>query len=286
MDKQNKNEKESEDKNKNITQKKCFIITPIGDNNSPIRRKTDGLISSVIEPVCSSLDYEVIVAYKIDSSGSITSQVIKHILEDEMVVANLTGLNPNVMYELAVRHATKKPVICLTENIKELPFDISTERTIGYCDDMLGVEILKEELKRKIKVAEGKECDNPIYRVLTESTILKEIKESNAPEGKTFQYIIERLDKIDNKINISSSTDTGYINSSRLSEFAIKFKENTPTNEYAKILEYLNSIESINIEHRNNIVNFAYIIPEDQINSFMKYIYKTSEYIKSVVSLK
>ena len=103
----------------------CFIITPIGDDTSIIRRKTDGLINNVIRPVCEKLNFKAIPAHEIDKSGSITNQVIKLILDSKLVIANLTGLNPNVMYELAIRHAVGLPILCLAEKSTELPFDIT-----------------------------------------------------------------------------------------------------------------------------------------------------------------
>ena len=182
----------------------CFIITPIGDDTSIIRRKTDGLINNVIRPVCEKLNFKAIPAHEIDKSGSITNQVIKLILDSKLVIANLTGLNPNVMYELAIRHAVGLPILCLAEKSTELPFDITTERTIFYCDDMFGAIELKSELEKKIKATlNDTEIDNPIYRVAKEKSIIKNIERlADKEEKNSLLYIINKLDNIEKRIPV------------------------------------------------------------------------------------
>ena len=64
----------------------CFIITPIGSENSPVRKKTDGLISNVIKPVCDGFGFKAVPAHEIDKLGSITRQVIQHIMKSKMVI--------------------------------------------------------------------------------------------------------------------------------------------------------------------------------------------------------
>lgn len=189
------------EKSENVKRKVCFVITPIGDDNTPIRKKTDGLLNNVIKPICRELNFDICVAHEIDNTGSITNQVIQKILDSDMVIANLTGLNANVMYELTIRHAVRKPVVCLAEIGTKLPFDINTERTIFYSDDMYGAEILKQDLKRKFQVAISEDdIDNPIYRVIKEKTIIKEIKIDGGSDSKSILYLIEKLDRIERKI--------------------------------------------------------------------------------------
>lgn len=177
--------------------KKCFIVTPIGADNSNIRRAADGLIDAVIEPVCKRLGLEVFVAHRIETTGSITSQVIEHILDDDLVICNLTELNPNVMYELGVRHSARLPVISLAQKGTSLPFDISDERTIFFDNDMAGVHALQPQLEKMIGLAlKDVEPDNPIYRVKT-NKIMKELHPQNDVES----YLIDRLDRFESTFN-------------------------------------------------------------------------------------
>jgi len=148
-------------------QKECFIVTPIGDNNSSIRRETDGLIKAVFEPALNDHGIKPIAAHQIADAGSITRQVVKKILESELVIANLTELNPNVMYELGIRHCARKPTIVIAREGVNLPFDLNDERTIFYKNDIFGVEELKERLQTVIPNAlRDEKPDNPVYRVV------------------------------------------------------------------------------------------------------------------------
>jgi hypothetical protein len=185
--------------------KKCFIITPIGKDSTSTRRATDGLIKSVLRPVLSDTELgfvDISASHEMNTPGSITSQVIERLLNDDLVIANLTELNPNVMYELAVRHAVRKPIVVLAENGTTLPFDITDQRTIFFSNDMAGTEELKPVLKKMvIQALKDEHPNNPIYRVAKGDKILKEIG-ADDPQ----RFIIEQLAEIRQIIGKSKSS--------------------------------------------------------------------------------
>ena len=184
-------------KSKKGKKKECFVIAPIGSAGSPQRRAIDGLIESVIEPILGN-KFKVTASHKISKTGSITGQIIKHLLNDELVIANLTKLNPNVMYELAVRHAVGKPVVMIAEEGTENPFDVYGERVIRFQGDFKGVEELKNRMEQTIKESlEEDEPDNPIYRAKKLFSML------DTADSDYQKYVLEKLEEIGNKIGSS-----------------------------------------------------------------------------------
>ncbi|PFU52474.1 hypothetical protein [Bacillus thuringiensis] len=180
--------------------KTCFIITPIGDDQSDIRRAADGVIDAVIIPSLIEMGFKeenIDVAHRMSNPGSINKQVITSVLDCDLAVANLTNLNPNVMYELAIRHAVRKPVIQICQKGTRLPFDITEERTIFYTNDMAGVIELNTTFKGMVTQAiDDEEPDNPIYRVIEGNTIMKSIDISDPS-----RYLLEHLNKLEDQLS-------------------------------------------------------------------------------------
>lgn len=223
-----------------ILTKTCFLATPIGDESSETRRNTDGIIDAVIEPVLIDLGYSIQVSHRMNEPGSITDQVIKHLLEDELVIANLTDLNPNVMYELAVRHAVRLPIVTISQNGSKLPFDISDQRTVFFDNDMAGVPKFTTALRDSIKHSEEQLApSNPIYRVADRMLI----ETSNLKE--TFIKIDEILSYIE-KLKSEGSTDNEltygeFINYMRSQHPELKLE--TTDGEALRVLGYLHTFD-------------------------------------------
>lgn len=184
--------------------KRCFVATPIGGPASDTRRATDGLVESVIKPVLRELDVEAFVPHEMDSPGSITMQVIDHLVKDELVIANLTDLNPNVMYELGIRHSARLPAVHVALYGTVLPFDLHEERTIFYTNDMYGAEELKPRLKDMVEAAlDDTEPDNPVYRAINYRLLRESVLEGDRSE-LLLAAVMDRLDRIDVRQSVAS----------------------------------------------------------------------------------
>lgn len=131
--------------------KTCFVISPIGDREGGIRRAADDFMEYIVDPCIKGLGFDP--AQRSDhlpEPGSITSQIIKLLIEADLVIADLTGANSNVYYELSLRHAIGKPAIHMALENTKLSFDIADNRTIFYTMHARHVEQVKADLGKQI----------------------------------------------------------------------------------------------------------------------------------------
>lgn len=147
--------------------KKCFIVSPIGAENSDIRNNADEVMKFLLKPILDELGYEIIRADKITNSQNISKNIITNIVEADLIIADLSTHNPNVFYELAVSHTLAKPTIQIIKKGETIPFDINQQRTIVYELTLSGAEKAKETLKNFIKnLQENNEIENPVLDVI------------------------------------------------------------------------------------------------------------------------
>lgn len=215
------------------TKKTCFVVTPIGNTDSEIRRHVDGLVKLAIKPALGD-EYEVKPAHEYFDSTSITKQVYQKLYESDLVIANLTGLNPNVMYELAIRFCFGKPVILIAQQGTDLPFDIDNQRTLFYRNDFMGLDELRVMLERaKDTIDYNSQAESPIHDALKQVEIFKQLKEEEKNDvgtiSEALSIIMKKIDEIstENKKRDDRDNIESFVNSSR--KFDILFD-----NEIAK----------------------------------------------------
>jgi hypothetical protein len=104
----------------------CFVMMPFAD---PI----GGYYSSVYEPAMKKAGIKAVRAdTEIFGTGKIIDQIWSGINGARVLLAELTGRNPNVLYELGLAHALRKPVVLVSATEDDVPFDVRHVRVIYY----------------------------------------------------------------------------------------------------------------------------------------------------------
>jgi hypothetical protein len=101
------------------------------------------------------------LAKDVFGGGYIMEDILKGVGNSEVIIADLTGKNPNVFYELGIAHMVKniEKVIMLTQSMDDVPFDLRPFRCVLYEQSPRGLEQLKRDLTRALN-----ETSKGIYR--------------------------------------------------------------------------------------------------------------------------
>lgn len=174
--------------------KRCFIISPIGEEGSDIRVRSDKILRHLISEPIKQYGYEIIRADKISEPGIITTQIIEHIVNSELVVADLTDKNPNVFYELAIRHAIRKHLVQIIKLGEIIPFDVAATRIIQFdLSDLDSVANAKDQISSQVRAIESHSEGDDIQNPISVSLDLKILRESNNIEERSLADIVEAI---------------------------------------------------------------------------------------------
>ncbi len=153
----------------------CFFIGPIGEASSEYRQHSDLILEHLVRPVLEEQGFEVKRADEIQESGLITKQIFQYLLKARLVVADLSYHNPNVFYELAIRHAKNLPVVQMIRSADRIPFDVNQTRTITIDTTSLytfvpKIASYKAEISNHVRRAleDPSSADNPFSALTAE----------------------------------------------------------------------------------------------------------------------
>lgn len=138
----------------------CFVIAPIGQEGSVERKWSDALLERVIAPAVSKYGYEARRGDHEASLGIVTEAIVHQLVKAPLAVADLTFDNPNVYYELGVRHVFNRPVIQVAREGHRLPFDIKDMRTVRVDVDDATATQAREKIERLVDALEPKATED------------------------------------------------------------------------------------------------------------------------------
>lgn len=129
-------------------QKHCFYLCPFVEPFNTI-------YADHIKPTIEGLGFTVERADEIFGTQPIIEDIWDGINSSEIVIADVTNRNPNVMYEIGMAHTVGKPVVIVTQNIEDVPFDLKHHRCILYSYTPKGCTVLEEKLSGTLSFVFG-----------------------------------------------------------------------------------------------------------------------------------
>jgi len=131
---------------RNIVQQNdlCFVLIPFAAN-------FDRLYRDHIKIAAQKAGFRCVRADDIFSPSKIIEDIWTHICKSKAIIADVTGRNPNVFYELGIAHTVGKPVIVIAQAESDVPFDIAGIRYFVYSDDDKGWQKLQSDIIRALE---------------------------------------------------------------------------------------------------------------------------------------
>ncbi len=151
-----------------------------GEKTNPTNGKTynlDKTYDAIIRPAVEKAGYKCVRADEVVQSGAIDKPLYALLIHADLVIADITTLNANAIYELGVRHASKAyHTIIMMSNEDNIPFDINHEYIFKY--EHLGKDIGSEEANLKanslckliINIETNTSTNSPVFAYINELT--------------------------------------------------------------------------------------------------------------------
>jgi ActR/RegA family two-component response regulator len=141
--------------------RKCFVIMPFSATKSCTADQWSDIFENAIKPAVESSGYD----YECSKADLVIGNIIRDILDNlnkaDIVIADMTDKNPNVFYELGVRHTLRNGTILITQDMEDVPFDLRHYATIQYeWTTKKGKDEFNKRIKEAFSVIE-KDPDGP-----------------------------------------------------------------------------------------------------------------------------
>lgn len=206
-----------------IFPKRVFVISPIGGPGTPERTRADRFLKYIVRAALPEPNYFVERADEHDSPLAISAAMLSSIVDSDICVADITGRNPNVFYELALAHAMDKHVVIMDGDKERSPFDIQDQRAIKYGLMPDEVEAAVAQLRSKATIAEThsafRDMMNPVATAFRAWTNQQKVESSGDSAEQALLRMFERLeDKVDRLATLPRSASGGPRETPRLPE--------------------------------------------------------------------
>lgn len=212
-------QKETEEGKKKVAEKECFVIMPISDpeHDDYVSGHFSRVYNDLIVPACKLSGYKAVRADEVSSANLIHLDILDKIVSAPLAICDLSGQNPNVMFELGMRQAFDKPVVLIKDELTKSVFDINGIRYHPYPSSLRYDEVLKFQTKLSEAIdSTMQDCAerngaNSIVKLLeiNKATLSAGVDATEADKFLLLQSQLKHLEAMVRDISRSSSPDAG-----------------------------------------------------------------------------
>jgi len=236
----------------------CFVIMPFS-------AEYDVVYHQLIKPAAETSGLKVLRADDIYSPGVITEQIRAAIHQSRICIADVSGKNPNVLYEVGIAHTLDKTTILLSQSVEQIPFDLRAFRVVLY--DMKKIKRARENLVSAIQEILGERKLVEAEELLQQGNVKAAIAEASIYFEQALRELIYRNEsRIANLLQGRSPERLGM---GQMLEYLSKLGV-VSKNDVAKIWKY--------VELRNRAVHYG--LAEPSISDAKLFIEVASEFVE------
>lgn len=245
---------------------KCGIVMPISPIDSCSSEHWAEVLNIIKESVENS-GFEANLVSDADDSGIIQKRIIHNLYSNEIVVCDVSGKNPNVMFELGMRLAFDKPTIIIKDDKTDYSFDTSVIEHLSYPRDLRfgRIVVFKEALKKKIQGTYEKATTDSNYTTFLKNFGEYKVAQLTEKEVSTDRYILNAIEDIRSEMSIIRRNQNNNENTRLFS----KSLNQKMKNENVRILARKRIEEFM---HVNNIDSIEQLWSQDKKNVLFDYL--------------
>ena len=148
---------------------KCFVIMPFDEKtNNGVTINFDKIYDDLISKAVEDAGLTPLRCDQIPGAGTVIEDMFESILDADVAVADVSFANPNVFYELGVRHALKRSVtVIIKHEDTKIPFNINSQNSISYGDTPEKIATARKLITDYIEAGrKSRAVDSPVFSVL------------------------------------------------------------------------------------------------------------------------
>ncbi len=202
--------------------KKCFVIMPISSSSSCTEEEWTGVLENIIKPAVKKSRLGYTCERAKPRTGNLIGDILSELNTADLVIADLTDRNPNVFYELGVRHTLRNRTILIAQDLTFVPSDLQSYWTVTY---KKGIETVADSITRLANLIREIENnpdkpDNPVADFLSDRNISLSEQERSANTKKLtallseLSYNLAGTDRVlatlEGNRKMAEAKDTGY----------------------------------------------------------------------------